>query len=288
MECAEFAERTGSTRHVIPVDASGRLDPDALARALASGLSVLSVLWVNNETGMILAVDELQELVRASGAVLHVDGVQAIGKISVDLRITPLDVLVLTGHKLGGPTGTGAIVLRAGVRLQPLLHGGKQEGGLRPGTEDVAGAVGLAAAVDLAVRGQPHAAMHMEDLRNHLEDALTRSCPDLTIHCKQARRAPHISNLGFPGVPRDVLLAGLDLECVAVSGGSACSSGSVTQSRVIKALYGEDYQAAAVRFSLAPSTRQSEVDIAVERTQAVLVRFDHEKYGMAAAKDSPT
>lgn len=281
--CAEHAHHRGATRYVIPVSPSGELDADALAHAIGRGLDLLSVLWVNNETGHILPVEELQERLRDAGATLHVDGVQAVGKIPVDLTATPIDLLVLTGHKLGGPTGIGALVRRPGITLSPLLYGGKQEQGLRPGTEDVAGAVGLATAVDLAVRGQPHAARHMETLRDHLERALAQAGADPTVHCGDARRAPHISNLGFAGVPRDALLAGLDVECIAVSGGSACSSGSVAQSRVIKALYGEDYSGAAVRFSLAPSSTKSEVDAAVDGTMRVLGRLDPKRYAPASA-----
>lgn len=288
VECAEYAERLGATRRTLGVSSAGQIDLDALDHALARGLDLVSVLWVNNETGVVLPVEQLQQRVRSGGATLHVDAVQAVGKIPVDLTTTPVDILVLTGHKLGGPTGTGALVRNPDVKLAPMMYGGSQEHGIRPGTEDVAGAVGLATAVDLAVREQPHAAEHMESLRDHLEDSLAGISSQHLIHGGGAARAPHISNVGFPGVPRDAVLAGLDMESVAVSGGSACSSGSVTQSRVIKALYGDEYDAAAVRFSLARSSTRAEVDQAVARTARVLGRLDAERYGSALANTTGT
>ncbi|MCA9738722.1 MAG: aminotransferase class V-fold PLP-dependent enzyme, partial [Gemmatimonadetes bacterium] len=178
------------------------------------------------------------------------------------------------GHKLGGPTGVGALFVRAGTPLAPLLHGGGQERALRPGTEDVAGAVGLATAVERAVREQPGRATSWGALGARLEAGLRARVPGLVVHGAEGPRAPHILNVGLPGVDGDAVRAGLDLEGVAVSGGSACASGSGKGSHVLEALYGPGLDRAALRFSFGANTTLSDVDDALRALSAVLDRLE--------------
>ncbi len=271
--CAEAIQTDGVPAHVVGVAPDGALDHDRLDTLLAGGLTVLSAMWVNNETGVVLPIPELARRTRSHGTLLHVDAVQAVGKIPVDLSEVPVDLLVLTGHKLGGPRGVGALIKNPDAPLAPVLFGGGQEGGLRPGTEDVVGALGLAAAVEIAVEQLPSAAKRWSALRTRLEQALTRTLPGLVVHSAEGERAPHIANVGIPDIDRDTLLAGLDGAGLAVSGGSACSSGASRQSRVLKAMYGDDYTAAALRYSVGKTTTVQEIDRAVDITASVVARL---------------
>jgi cysteine desulfurase len=230
---------------------------------------------VNNETGLVLDLPALAEQVRAAGATLHTDAVQAVGKIEVRVDQVPVDLLTITGHKIRGPKGTGALFVRTGTILSPLLCGGGQEHGLRPGTEDVAGAVGLATALRLAVEERESESIRLATLRAELERRLAAGIEDLRIHGAEGRRAPHVASVGVPGVDGQSLLISLDLEGVAASGGSACQSGSRGGSHVIRALYGDggDPAPATLRLSLGGVTTAAQVHRAAEITCAVVGRL---------------
>ncbi|MEQ1856776.1 MAG: cysteine desulfurase family protein [Longimicrobiales bacterium] len=274
LEAAESASRSGRARLVVlRVPTDGRIEPDELRSATAERPTLVSLMWVNNETGMVLPIPEVAEQVRAAGATLHTDAAQALGKVPVDVRTAGIDLLSATGHKLQGPKGTGLLFVREGTRVAPLLHGGGQERALRPGTQDVAGAVGLACAVRLAVEERPTEAVRLTELRERMILALVDRIPGLRINAGGAPRAPHILSVGIPGVKDgNALLMALDLEGVAVSGGSACLSGAAKRSHVMAALYGPDDPFAAVRFSFGRSTRAEEVDRAAEVTARVVTR----------------
>lgn len=259
---------------VIPVSAQGALDEEALDDALSDGPAALaSLMWVNNETGMLLPVSEAAARAKRAGAVVHTDAVQAVGRVPLSVADTPVDLLTATGHKIGGPKGTGLLFVREGVGLHPLLHGGGQERGLRPGTEDVAGAVGLATALCLAVAEQPMEAPRLRSLREELEGRLAASVPGLRVNGGSAPRAPHISSVAVPGVDGSSLLMSLDLEGIAASGGAACSTGRKAASHVIAALYGADDAHPTVRFSLGAGTTAEEVERAAAVTGAVVARL---------------
>jgi cysteine desulfurase len=261
---------------VLSLTADGTLDLAALDAALADGPVapvVASVMWVNNETGVVLPVDDVAARTSAAGATLHTDAVQAVGKVPVRVDEVPVDLLTVTGHKIYGPKGAGLLFVRRGTSLSALLHGGGQEDGLRPGTEDVAGAVGLATALRLAVAEQPAEAARLGALRADLEARLHEGVAGLRVHNASADRAPHIASVGVPAVDGQVLLAALDLEGVAVSGGSACASGSTRPSHVIEALYGGDDPHAVVRFSLGRATTEADVARAAAVTCAVVSRI---------------
>ncbi len=261
LESAEHAcARGAGTLVVLGVTASGEVDLDRLGRAFERGHVLASIMWVNNETGMLLPLARVAERVREAGGTLHTDAVQALGKVPVSVDEPGVDLLTVTGHKIYGPKGAGLLYVRAGTALSPLLHGGGQERGLRPGTQDVAGAVGLAVALDLAVREQAQEAIRLQALRDDLEARVRATVADARINGAAAPRAPHVSSVAIPGVDGAALVARLDLDGVAASGGSACNSGASAGSHVIAALYGSDDPYATVRFSLGRATGTGDVE----------------------------
>lgn len=258
------AEARGCTVEVIEVSRSAELSlPDGM-EGLLEGATLVSMQWVNQETGLLLPVEEVAQRCFLAGVPLHVDAVQAVGRIPIDLAATPVSALSLSGHKLGGPTSTGILVLAEGCQVHPRLFGGGQERGIRPGTEDVAGAVGLTTALELSIRQLEEEACRLEALRVRLEAGLQQALHGMRVHGAEGPRAPHILNIGVPGLPRDTLPAALDLAGVAASAGSACRSGGATVSPVLQALYGNDAGAVApLRLSLGWSTSSEDVDTAL-------------------------
>jgi len=269
---AEVANR-GGRWSTIPVYSDGTLDMDVLDTTIADGASIVSVMTVNNEVGIHLPIEDVAERTRAHGVVFHTDAVQALGKVPVSVQDIPIDLLSLTGHKIYGAKGTGVLFVRRGVEINPLIFGGGQERALRPGTEDVAGAVGMSIAVDLAVQEQESEAARLRGLRDLLQSRLENGINGLRIHGDVATRAPHILNVGIPNVDPEALLAGLDLEGIAASAGSACESGAQTASHVLEALYGRLEGVAALRFSPGHSTTEDDVIRAAEATLTVLERM---------------
>lgn len=275
LEAAERAAREGAVHTVIGFDA-GVLDLDALEKALRERPSLVSCMWVNNETGLALPMADVAAACRCHGVPLHTDAVQAVGKLEVDWGSAPFDLLTLTGHKIYGPKGTGALIARDSHGLRPLLYGGGQERGLRPGTEDVAGAAGLAEAVRLAVAEAPAEAVRLRGLRDQVEAALLGRIRDVRVNAGERPRAPHIVSLAIPGADSDTLLAALDSAGIAASGGSACASGSSMPSRTLAALYPGD-GAAALRLSFGRLTGSRDIGTvvgavvdAVARTRALV------------------
>lgn len=255
------------------VSEDGELDRDGLDAALGNGPSLVSIMWVNNETGMTLPLVEVaHDLARQAGGptLLHSDAVQALGKEAISLSEVALDMLSITGHKIYGPKGTGAIFIRRSARVAPLLAGGGQERGLRPGTEDVAGAVGFSVAVELAEAERELSCKRMLECRERLETGITSRYPEVSVNAGGANRVASVSNLHFPGRNGQSLVFGLDMEGIACSGGSACSSGS-SGSHVIDALY-PGRGGASVRFSLGRSTTCEDIDAALDAVARVVAR----------------
>jgi cysteine desulfurase len=275
LDAARNATARGAGRLVVlAVTPEGRLDLEALDAALAGeDPVVVSTMWVNNETGLVLPVEEVATRTAAAGATLHTDAVQAVGKVPVRADQVPFDLLTVTGHKIYGPKGTALLYAREGTHLAPNLHGGGQERALRPGTEDVAGAVGLATALELAVAEREDTVVRLGALRDELEARLRAGISGLRINAGDAIRGPHVSSVGVPGVDGMSLLMSLDLEGIAASGGSACQSGSTGGSHVIQALYGADDAAATARFSLGRGTTREHVVRAADVTVAAVSRL---------------
>jgi cysteine desulfurase len=245
------AAREGAEERLLTMTPQGLVDDTSFDALVNDEVALVSVMWVNNEIGVVQPIAALAGRAKACGAVFHTDGVQAFGKLPVDAGETPFDLLTISGHKIGAPKGIGAIFIRRGTPIEPMLHGGGQDRGRRPGTENVAFAVGLARAAELAVEKREREWARLEALRDRLEAAIVARIPDAVVHGRGAPRAPHILNLSVPGVDSESLLMALDLAGVACSGGSACQSGSASPSHVLSALgVPPDLASAAVRMSL--------------------------------------
>lgn len=258
---ARALEKTGTALRLLPVDEHGVVRVEALDALLERHPAVISVMWANNEMGAIQPIDVLAERCREAGVVFHTDAVQALGKLAVRVDEVPVDLISVSGHKLGGPKGVGALFVRRGTALEPLLYGGGQERKLRPGTEDVAGAVGLMVAAELAVQERESAMQRLGALRDRLEASLRERVPELVVNAAGAPRLPTISNLSVPGADSEALLLTLDLEGIAASSGSACASGAVEPSHVLSAMgVPPEVAGPSVRFSLGRATTEDEID----------------------------
>jgi len=267
---AEALESEGRARvRWITVTPGGTLDLDDLRHALAEDDTwMIAVQAVNHETGVRLPIPTIAALAREHGATLHIDAVQAWGKIDVDESAG--DTRSLAGHKLRGPKGIGALFARPGTRLSPVLHGGAQERGLRPGTVDPVASAGLAVAARRAVSG-PERYARVAPLRDALEARLLGVARGAAVNGNE-ERAPHVTNVAFPGWAGPELVAALDLEGVAISSGSACSAGTSEPSAVLRAMVGEERAARSVRISLGEETTPDDVELAAAAFERVLRR----------------
>ena len=236
LAAAHYVSHLGGEEILLPVDADGLLDLSALDAALARKPAVVSVMWVNNETGVRQPVEEIARRCADAGALLHSDAVQAFGKVPVALQNLPCTLLTISGHKIGAPKGIGALIVRDRKAIEAIIHGGGQQFGIRPGTENVAGAVALGRAATLAAQEQSTEATRLSGLRDGLIDRLRAVVPDVVVHGQAAPRAPHVLNIGVPGADSEALLMHLDLAGVAASGGSACSTGAMEPSHVLAAM----------------------------------------------------
>ena len=250
----------------VGVTPSGLVDLDRLRATLEGGLPALvSVMLANNETGALQPVAAAAEIVHATGGLLHVDAIQAFGKIPFDINMINADLVTLSAHKIGGPKGVGALVLAEGLSgLEPLLRGGGQELGHRAGTENIAGIAGFGAAVRTAMGALENDAIRLETLRNRLETGL-RQTPGVIVFSDDVPRLPNTTLFTVPGLKAETAVIGFDLAGLAVSSGSACSSGKVQPSHVLEAMgAGRERAKGAVRLSLGWSTSEEEIDRCLE------------------------
>ncbi len=260
LNTARALQRRGWPVSIVPVTGDGIVTPEALAEHLGSDVALVSVMLANNETGVVQPVADLVLRAHAAGARFHTDAVQAIGKIEVDVRELDVDLLSLTGHKFGGPKGAGVLWIRGGVPMAGVLAGGRQEHNRRPGTENVPAIVGLGVAAALAASGANERAA-VAARRDRLERAALAAVPGSVVNGAGAERVPNTTNISFPGAEAESLLIALDLEGVAVSSGSACSSGTLEPSHVLRAMGLEPARVqSAIRFSLGPATTDEEID----------------------------
>ena len=263
----------GATERMLDVTSDGVVDLSSLDRALDDAVAVCTVMWVNNEVGTIQPVPQIAERVKACGGVMHTDAVQAFGKLDFSLKNVPVDLLTISGHKIGAPKGAGAVFIRRGTKIDPMFHGGSQDRGRRPGTENVAAAVALARAAELAVEERETECARLKALREQLEEGLLSRIPDAVIHGRGAPRASHIVNISVPGTDSESLLMALDLAGVAASSGSACQSGSVTPSHVLSAMgVRPELSVAAVRMSLGALTTPEGIARVVELFPALIAK----------------
>ncbi|NQU39618.1 MAG: cysteine desulfurase NifS [Lentisphaerae bacterium] len=268
-----YAEHGGEVVE-IGVDASGQLDLAELHRELANGHALVSLMWANNETGVIFPIDEIAAMVKQAGSVFHTDAVQAVGKLPIDVRRTPVDMLSLSGHKLHAPKGIGALYVRKGTKLNPFLLGGHQESGRRGGTENVPYIVGLGKACDMAAHYLGEETTRVAALRNRLELGLLDTCPDTSINGDRIKRLPNTCNISFQFIEGEGILYHMSDAGIAASSGSACTSGSLEPSHVIRAM-GVPFTAAhgSIRFSLCRYNTEEEVDYVIETLPPIITRL---------------
>jgi cysteine desulfurase len=268
--CRHLA-RKGYRVTFLPVDNQGRLNLDELRRALDDDTLVASVMYANNEIGNIFPVAEIGEILRERRILFHTDAVQAGGKIHIDLKNLPVDMLSLSGHKLHAPKGIGILYVRKGTRFYPYIIGGHQENGRRAGTENIASIIGLGKACELAMDGMAEEIIYLKKLRDKLEGSLLRSCPDVRINGDVDSRLPNTTNLSFEYVEGEAILLRLNEFGVCASSGSACTSGSLEPSHVLRAM-GVPFTAihGSIRFSLSRYNTEAEIDKVIEIMPAII------------------
>jgi cysteine desulfurase len=275
---AEQLARDGHEVSLIEVSSVGVLSLDALVQKLeqrtpgdGQRVDLVSVMTGNNETGVIQPIEEIAKICHSAGARLHTDAVQAIGKIEIDFGSMNVDAMTIAPHKFHGPRGIGALMLKHGLDATPLLHGGFQQFGSRPGTECPALVVGAETALRLAVEDLPQSTKHLRRLRDNLEQLVRAKIPDVVVVSETADRLPQTSCLAFPGIDRQALLIALDQRGIACSTGSACASGSSDPSSTLQAMcLPDDLVNAAIRFSVGKQTTEEEVRNAADWITAVV------------------
>jgi cysteine desulfurase len=250
---------------IVPVDEQGHLDLAALEAAIRPDTAVVSVMWANNETGVIYPIAEIAELCRRKGVFFHTDAVQAVGKMAIDVAQLPVHFLSLSGHKLHAAKGVGALYVNRKARFQPLLVGGPQERGRRAGTDNVASIVGLGKAAELAVSTLEEENTRVRALRDRFETTLLADLDDVLVNGDRATRLPNTSNLAFTGVDAQAILLKLDREGVCCSLGSSCTTGSVQPSHVLRAMHMPNERArSSLRFSFGRFNTEAELDKVLE------------------------
>lgn len=253
--------RRGWRVTLLPVGASGVVTPDALRAVITDDTAIVSVMHANNEIGTIQPVAELAAIAHERGALVHTDAVQSVGKLPLDVKALGVDLLSISGHKFYGPKGTGALWIRRGVRLLPFVTGGRQERNRRAGTENVPGFAGLGVAARVAREKLPSEPARLAALRDRLEDGILSAVPGAVRNGAASPRVPNTTNISFERIESESLLIGLDLDGIAVSSGSACSSGTLEPSHVLKAMGLPHHRTlSSIRFSLGASNTEADVD----------------------------
>ena len=267
-------ERRGYTVVRIPVDNLGRLDMERARETIDENTAVVSVMWANNETGNLYPVEELAELAHRAGALFHTDAVQAAGKVPFKLRDMDIDMLSVSGHKFHAPKGIGALYVRRGVRFRPFVVGGHQERGRRAGTENVPYIVGMGVAAELALASFDKENTYVRKLRDDLQARLTAAIPNVRVNGDQEHRLPNTTNLSFEYIEGESILMHMDIYGICASSGSACTTGSLEPSHVMRAM-GVPYTAAhgAIRFSFSRYNTQEDVDAVVDVMPGIISKI---------------
>lgn len=248
----------------LDVDGEGMIDLEALESAISERTILISAMFANNETGTIFPIRKIGEIAERHGVSFHCDAVQATGKIPVDFRESRISLMSISGHKLSAPLGIGALIIKQGVRLPPMFHGGPQERNRRAGTENVAGIVGLGKACEIAMKTMEEESPRLRSLRDRLERGILEAIPDVRLNGHPGPRLPNTANISFLNVESDALLTALDQAGIAVSSGSACSSGALKASHVLKAMgRPEGTAVGTIRFSLGRENTDADVDYVI-------------------------
>jgi len=267
-----YLEKQGYRLTEIPVNRDGDLDLAYLEESITPDTAIVSIMWANNETGVVFPIDKIAEMVKARGAVFHTDAVQVAGKLSIDVRRVPVDLLSISAHKFHGPKGIGALYIRKGTKLTPLIIGGHQEGGKRAGTENVTGIVGMGRAAELAREHLGEETDRVRTLRDKLEQGLLKNCKGAVVNGKH--RLPNTLNISFEFIEGESILIMLDELGISASSGSACTSGSLEPSHVLRAM-GIPFTLAhgSIRFSLSRFNTEQEIDYVIENMPAIVDRL---------------
>jgi cysteine desulfurase len=275
LHAAKNLEQIGCEITVLPVDGRGLIDPDDVKRALRPATKLITVMMANNETGMLQPVEEIGRVAADAGVLFHTDAVQAAGKVVIDVRRMQCHALSISGHKLHGPQGTGALFLKKGTQLQPLFHGGRHERSRRAGTENVPGIVGLGKAAKLASESLNNGAIHtLSAMRDRLQREVLDRIESTTVNGDGSRRVPNTANIRFDHIEGESLVIALDLKGLAVSTGAACSSGAIEPSHVLIAMGLRREQArASIRFSLGKQTTEADIDFAIQLLPETVARL---------------
>ncbi len=271
--CREL-DSHGYTVVELAVDRYGRLDIEQLETQLDDDTAIVTIMFANNETGVIFPVEKIAEMVADKGIVFHTDAVQAVGKVPMNLAKSSIDLLSLSGHKLHAPKGIGVLYVRKGTRLAPFMLGGHQEGGRRAGTENVPGIIGLGRACELAAKNFEQENKKVKNLRDKLEKAILEKCPDCMVNGSPENRLPNTTNISFEFIEGEAILLMLDKFGICASSGSACTSGSLEPSHVLRAM-GVPFTAAhgSIRFSLSRYNTEEEIDYAIEKIPPIITRL---------------
>jgi cysteine desulfurase len=265
LRTCEDLQRYGFTVTYLPVDSNGRINPDDIKRRISKKTILISLMYVNNETGVIQPVDAVGEIAQEAGVIFHTDAVQAAGKLPVNVKKLPVDLLSITAHKLHGPKGIGALYLRTGTPLMPRITGGHHEHNLRAGTENIPAIVGFAKAFSIASEQREHTTKKLEHLRQHLESQVMARIADVQINGAGAPRVCNTSNMSFCSIDGESILLHLDLHGICASTGSACTTGAPEPSHVLTAMGVPIYNAqGSMRFSLGRDNTEQEIEQVVK------------------------
>ncbi|MDY0050589.1 MAG: cysteine desulfurase NifS [Halothiobacillaceae bacterium] len=274
LSLCQHLEKEGYTVHYLKVDGKGRLDLDEYAKLLSDKVAIVSVMWANNETGTLFPVETMAEMANAKGVMFHTDAVQAVGKLPIDLKSSKIDMLSISGHKLHAPKGIGVLYLRRGARFRPLLRGGHQERGRRAGTENSASIVALGAACEQAMSHMAYENTEVRALRDRLEQGILAQVPNAFVTGDPDNRLPNTCNIAFEYIEGEAILLLLNKQGIAASSGSACTSGSLEPSHVMRAM-GIPYTAAhgTVRFSLSRYNTAEEIDRVIAAVPPIVAQL---------------
>jgi cysteine desulfurase len=274
LNACQAAEKQGVSITYLPVDREGQADPETVRHTIRPETVLITVMHANNELGTVQPLEEIGRIAKDHKVYFHTDAVQSAGKIPIDMNALNADLLSLSGHKLYAPKGVGALYIRSGTRVRQLLYGGHHQRGARPGTENVAGIVGLGKAAELARKSLANDAQRVSELRGQLEQGLLERIPQVRVNGSQAPRTPNTTNLMFAGIEGEALVIALDLKGLACSVGAACSSGAVEPSHVLTAIgLSQDEAKSSLRFSLGRHTTESEIAFALEVIPAAVAQL---------------
>jgi cysteine desulfurase len=274
LDACKYLERIGFDVTWLPVDRTGRVNAEEVRRVLRRDTALISVMYGNNETGTVQPVEEIGSIARERGVLFHSDAVQAFGVEDLDVKQLPVDLLTVSAHKINGPKGVGALFVGRNVKLIPRAFGGSQERRRRPGTENVAGIVGFGVAAEMAAENRERHRREMENLRRRMVEGLEREGVEFVVNGHPEQRLPHILNVSFPGVDTETLLMNLDLEGIACASGSACTSGTLEVSHVLKAMsVGDERAHSAIRISFGTGNTEEEIGRAAQTIARVVRRL---------------